>query len=341
MELNASNTDLRCIANCVCDVVSDHEYRTSQYEMYLDIMLSFKSTMIVESENSIIALRDAIGYLNSKLLTKYDTECELFDSANSLECFQPKYSICKAPCFCDYAELYVSILGMEYMLGQNGSLDAKYSGHTIKRDFVSVLGRFLFLYNGFIKTDFDEEETSYSDIFVQIFITTIRIVSSLNWTHEEYPQLRVLLLNLYDAMTKSDKSAVKELIDNALSETLEGQVTKSDDTIAVVYNALDRYYEFLSKGNNITEIKVSWLYAYIYKKRFGFMFCKKFAKSPNTSSLPYKFQAYSTAFKNGTFIQVSNGPKVVLFDAGENRRSSEYVPTQSTAFYNAASGMFE
>ena len=41
------------------------------------------------------------------------------------------------------------------------------------------------------------------------------------------------------------------------------------------------------------------------------------------------------------FTLVSNGPKVVLLEAGENKRSSEYVPTQSSAFYNPASGMFE
>ena len=69
---------------------------------------------------------------------------------------------------------------------------------------------------------------------------------------------------------------------------------------------------------------MSWLYSYIYKKRFGFIFCKKFAKSASASSLPYKFMAFSQAFKNLAFIQVSNGPKVVLLNAGENKRSIGY-----------------
>lgn len=341
MVFNVSKITLEQIADFIREVTNDNEYQTSKYEMFLDIMLSFGDSEIIDSKDSISYFRDAIGQLNAKLLAKYDKACELFDTANSIECFQPKYAICKAPSFCDYAELYISILAMEYLLVQNGSLDAKYSVQSIKRGFIAVLGRFLFLFNGYINKEYTDEQTNYTDVFQQIFSHTIRIASSLSWIHEEYPQMRVLLLNLYDAMSIPDKAEIKTLIDNSVSEARACHMQVFDDTLSIVYNSLNKYYEYLSNENNITEIKLSWLFAYIYKKRFGFMFCKKFAKTASTSSLPYKFQAYSSAFKNGAFLQVSNGPKVVLFDAGDNKRSSEYVPTQSSAFYNVASGMFE
>lgn len=341
MDLNESNNNLQYIANCVCDVINDVEYKTSQYELFVDLMLSSVPSDIDESKDSMIALRDAIGQLNSKLLAKYDLDCELFDNANPLDCFQPKYSICKTPSFCDYAELYVSVLAMECMLVQNGSLDAKFSGHSIKREFLSVLGRFMFLHHGFIKKEIDDEQTNYPDIFVQIFSHVIRIACSLSWSHEEYPQFRIFLLNLFDALSIEDKEELRTLINLAMQERQAGALVVSEDNVSMVFDAMDKYYAYLSRDNNISEIKVSWLFAYIYKKRFGFIFCKKFAKCANTSSLPYKFHAFTPAFKNATFVQVYNGPKVVLFDAGENKRSSEYVPTQSSAFYNAASGMFE
>lgn len=341
MDFDGLNTNLQHVVNCIGDVVNDNKYKVSQYELYVDLMLSFTSSDIFKSRDSIENFPDAIVQLNSKLLLKYNLGCEIFDNANPLECFQPKYSINKAPSFCDYAELYVSILAMECLLIQTGTLDAKYSGHCIKREFVSILGRFLFLYNSYIKKVYLDEITSYPDIFVQIFCHAIRITCCLTWTHEDRPLLRVFLLNLFDAMSEPDKTELLSLVNQALSENKIGNMIVSEDNMLIVQDTIDRYYSYISIPNKITEIKVSWLYAYIYKKRFGFIFCKKFTKCVTPSSLPYKFLAYTPAFKNASFVQVYNGPKVVLFEAGENKRSSEYIPTESTAFYNVASGMFE
>ena len=341
MSQNTLNMNFQYIASILCDVVSNTEYATSQYEMFLDLMYAIEPTSILDSDYHIDSFRDALGQLNDKLTTKHDVGCELFDSANTLECFQPKYSISKEPSFSDYAELLISILAMEYLLIQNGTLDTKYSGHSIKRDFSSLIGRFLFLHNGYIKPNIDNVITNYPDIFIRIFCHSVRIASSIEWHHEEYPQLRILILNLIDALKIEDKSEVKKIIDQAVSEIYKGNLIISEDTLSVVYETLNKYFDFITNKSNIVEIKVSWLYSYIYKKRFGFIFCKKFAKSASASSLPYKFMAFSQAFKNLAFIQVSNGPKVVLLNAGENKRSSEYVPTESSAFYNAASGMFE
>lgn len=340
MQQETLNMNLQYITSILCDVVSNTENTTSQYELFLDLIYAIDLTNIPDSDY-INYLRDALGQLNDKLTSKYDEGCKLFDTANTLECFQPKYSISKEPSFCDYAELLISILAMECLLVQNGTLDIKYSGHTIKRDFSSLIGRFLFLHNGYIKPYIEKDTSNYSDIFIRIFYHSVRVATSLEWHHEEYPQLRILILNLIDALTIHDKNEVKKIIDQAVSETHNGNLIISEDSLLVVYDTLNKYFDFIIKDSNIVEIKVSWLYSYIYKKRFGFIFCKKFAKSASASSLPYKFMAYSQAFKNATFIQVSNGPKVVLLNAGENKRSSEYVPTESSAFYNAASGMFE
>ena len=153
--------------------------------------------------------------------------------------------------------------------------------------------------------------------------------------------MRLFVLNLIDSVGSLDKNQIKSIVKEAIDSIVGTDLAVCEETVSVISSCIDKYYEWTAKSSNIEEIKVSWLYAYIYKKRFGFLLCKKFAKSANTSSLPYKFQAFSHAFKNGAFILVSNGPKVVLFEAGENKRSSEYVPTQSSAFYNPASGMFE
>ena len=134
------------IANCINEISSLNDSNISKYEMLIDILSSTNIIPITETE-SINEMRDAIGVLNTKLQEKYNDECKVFDVADSLECFLPKYSICKAPRFLDYAELLISILGMEYILIQNGTLDLKYCDRSIKRDFISLIGRFLFLYN--------------------------------------------------------------------------------------------------------------------------------------------------------------------------------------------------
>lgn len=327
------------IANFINEISNLNDSCISKYEMLIDIMSS--NMILVAETESINEIRDAISVLNTKLQDKYNDACKVFDIADSLECFLPKYSVCKTPRFLDYAEILISILGMEYILIHNRTLDLKYCDRSIKRDFITLIGRFLFLYNGNIKRQLQDEGINYPNIFDMIFVHSIRIISSLKWMHEEYPQLRILILNLLDSLGESDKSQVYDLIESAIAETSTGNLEISFDVLHVVKESLEKYYNFITNDNNIAEIKTTWLYAYIYKKRFGFIFCKKISKSASAASLPFKFLASSQVFKNNATVLVSNGPKVVLFEAGENKRSSEYVPTQSSAFYNPAIGMFE
>lgn len=329
------------VAKFINEVVFDEASSISQYEMLVDFLLATTTSRVDELVSDSTSLRDSIISLNAKILEKINGKCKLFDDANPLDCLAPKYTITSVPSFKDYAELLVSILATRILQLEEGSLDMKYSGHFIKREFVSVLSRFLFLYNGNTGVNFTSEDTNYPNVFALIFSNTVSVLSATAWSIEELPQLRLFVLNLIDSVGVLGKDIVKKTVKDSIDSLIETGLSLCDETVSVIYSSIDKYYEWAARSSNIEEIKVSWLYAYIYKKRFGFLLCKKFAKSANTSSLPYKFQAFSHAFKNGAYIQVSNGPKVVLFEAGENKRSSEYVPTQSSAFYNPASGMFE
>ena len=337
--LSAKSTGF--IAKFINEVIFDEASSISHYEMLIDLLLAATNYTADEHVSDNTSFRDTIISLNSKILQRIDENCKLFDEANPLDCFAPKYTIHVQPRFKDYAELLVSILATLILQMEEGSLDMTYSGHFIKRDFISVIGRFLFLHHGFTEINYTKEESNYTNIFALIVSNTKSIISATTWSIEEVPQLRLFILNLIDALGLADKNNVKDIVKESIDILIETGLSKCEETVSVINSCIDKYYEWITRSSNIVEIKVSWLYAYIYKKRFGFILCKKFAKSANTSSLPYKFQAFTYAFKNGTFVLVSNGPKVVLFEAGENKRSSEYVPTQSSAFYNPASGMFE
>ena len=329
------------IASLINEVIADDHRSVSQYELLIDILLASSNSRIDDQGEDNSSLCESLISLNTKLLAGFGEKCKLFDEANPLDCFNPKYSIDVAPGFKDYAELLISVLATEILQLGEGTIDVKYSGHYIKRVFVTVLGRFLFLYNGHTDVEYVKEESNYSNIFSLIISHSLSIISSIQWSLDEIPQLRLLILNLIDSISIVGKPMIKSMIADAEVNLQERGLNVCEDTLITINSCVEKYFDFSERDSNIAEIKVSWLYAYIYKKRFGFILGKKFTKSANTSSLPYKFQAFSYAFKSGAFTLVSNGPKVVLFEAGENKRSSEYVPTQSSAFYNPASGMFE
>lgn len=341
MSVVLSYRDKSYITSLIDEVITDEPKSVSQYELLIDMLLASSNSHIDDQDSDNSSLRESLISLNTKLLVEISEKCKVFDEANPLDCFNPKYSINVAPCFKDYAELMISVLVTEMLQLGEGTIDVKYSVHNIKRDFATVLGRFLFLYNGYTDLEYNREESNYPNIFPLIVYHSISIISSVHWSLEEIPQLRLLILNLIDSISISGKSRVKTMIEDAIAYLQERGLSVCEDTVVTINSCVEKYFDFSGRDGNIAEIKVSWLYAYIYKKRFGFILGKKFAKSANASSLPYKFQAFSYAFKSGSFTLVSNGPKVVLLEAGENKRSSEYVPTQSSAFYNPASGMFE
>lgn len=336
-----SYRDISYITSLIDKVITGEPKSVSQYELLIDMLLASSNSHIYDQDSDNSLLRESLISLNTKLLAGISEKCNVFDEADPLDCFNPKYSINVAPCFKDYAELMISVLVTETLQLGEGTIDVKYSGHYIKRDFATVLGRFLFLYNGYTDLEYNREESNYPNIFPLIIYHSISIISSVHWSLEEIPQLRLLILNLIDSISILGKSRVKTMIEEAIAYLQERGLSVCEDTVVTINYCVEKYFEFSDRDSNIAEIKVSWLYAYIYKKRFGFILGKRFAKSANASSLPYKFQAFSYAFKSGSFTLVSNGPKVVLLEAGENKRSSEYVPTQSSAFYNPASGMFE
>lgn len=336
-----SYRDISYITSLIDEVITDEPKSVSQYELLIDMLLASSNSHIDDQDSDNSLLRESLISLNTKLLAGISEKCNVFDEADPLDCFNPKYSINVAPCFKDYAELMISVLVTETLQLGEGTIDVKYSGHYIKRDFATVLGRFLFLYNGYTDLEYNREESNYPNIFPLIIYHSISIISSVHWSLEEIPQLRLLILNLIDSISILGKSRVKTMIEEAIAYLQERGLSVCEDTVVTINYCVEKYFDFSDRDSNIAEIKVSWLYAYIYKKRFGFILGKRFAKSANASSLPYKFQAFSYAFKSGSFTLVSNGPKVVLLEAGENKRSSEYVPTQSSAFYNPASGMFE
>lgn len=336
-----SYRDISYITSLIDEVITDEPKSVSQYELLIDMLLASSNSHIDDQDSDNSLLRESLISLNTKLLAGISEKCNVFDEANPLDCFNPKYSINVAPCFKDYAELMISVLVTEILQLGEGTIDVKYSGHYIKRDFATVLGRFLFLYYGYTDLEYNREKSNYPNIFPLIIYHSISIISSVHWSLEEIPQLRLLILNVIDSISILGKSRVKTMIEEAIAYLQERGLSVCEDTVVTINYCVEKYFDFSDRDSNIAEIKVSWLYAYIYKKRFGFILGKRFAKSANASSLPYKFQAFSYAFKSGSFTLVSNGPKVVLLEAGENKRSSEYVPTQSSAFYNPASGMFE
>ena len=296
-----SYRDISYITSLIDEVITDEPKSVSQYELLIDMLLASSNSHIDDQDSDNSLLRESLISLNTKLLAGISEKCNVFDEADPLDCFNPKYSINVAPCFKDYAELMISVLVTETLQLGEGTIDVKYSGHYIKRDFATVLGRFLFLYNGYTDLEYNREESNYPNIFPLIIYHSISIISSVHWSLEEIPQLRLLILNLIDSISILGKSRVKTMIEEAIAYLQERGLSVCEDTVVTINYCVEKYFDFSDRDSNIEEIKVSWLYAYIYKKRFGFILGKRFAKSANASSLPYKFQAFSYAFKSGSF----------------------------------------
>ena len=168
-----SYRDISYITSLIDEVITDEPKSVSQYELLIDMLLASSNSHIDDQDSDNSLLRESLISLNTKLLAGISEKCNVFDEADPLDCFNPKYSINVAPCFKDYAELMISVLVTETLQLGEGTIDVKYSGHYIKRDFATVLGRFLFLYNGYTDLEYNREESNYPNIFPLIIYHSI------------------------------------------------------------------------------------------------------------------------------------------------------------------------
>ena len=266
--------------------------------------------------------------LRDVILSDFAIKCRKFDNANSEECLDKNYSINIVPNDLDYlrvaAFVVASFCKLEYM--HNKSLD--YHSSSLRRDVSFVVARFLFLHNGNLVDDSLDESQRNATVYKDIFSCSVALLACMSIKPDEINLFRVLILNLLDELKCRNKRNVLVLLNRDIEYLSIDSLKPVESTLSIIKSCISAYYEFVDSESSVKEINTSWLYAIIYKKRFGFLLGKKFLQRSQSASLPYKFHVFSPAFMNSTGISVVNATKVRLFEAGEMKRNSKYVPIE-------------
>jgi hypothetical protein len=264
--------------------------------------------------------------LRDEILNDFAIKCKKFDTANSEDCLDKKYSVNITPSDIDYlriaAFVVASFCKLEYM--HNNSLD--YHASSLRRDISFVLARFVFLHNGNIVVESLNGSSRNSTVFQDIFSCSVACLSCMSIKPDEVNLFRVLILNLLDELKCKDRRQVLMLLNRDIEYLSIDSLAPIDTTLSIVKSSISAYYEFVSSDSSVKEIDTSWLYAIIYKKRFGFLLGKKFLQRSKSATLPYRFHVFSPAFVNSAGLSVANATKVRLFEAGEMKRNSKYIP---------------
>ena len=273
----------------------------------------------------------------SLLFAFYDDKFQVFDNADSLYAFDKKYEVRIAPRTIDYK--YLETLLLLHLL-QVQCLDHAYD-RLARKTLTNALGRFLVLYYGNLDVDNIELQSSSEHPFYQIFSLSLKCLSLYEWEIQDVVYLKLAILNLLDVLGPNRQGIVKEAWVKICEECKDSMTNLNEHACEAVLQCCDKFYRYHLSDRIIEPLDTTWLYAYIYKQRFGYLYCKKITKSPHNSFYPYTFRTTSICFKGLIERITGNSPKVVLFEKGIVRRSSEYRPSESNFLFNYTSMKFE
>lgn len=320
--------------------------------MSIDIRQGDDSALLAQADSIILELTTLAGgwddkttskcnavikdYTNS-LFSYYDEKFKVFDVADPLCAFDKKYEVRIIPRPVDYK--YLEILLQLHILQAKCS-DRTYD-RLARKTVSNAIGRFLVLYYGnLVEGDYDLS-SSLEHPFCRVFTVGLKSLSLYEWDINDVVYLKLATLNLLDVLGPKGEELVKKAWMKICEECRESNDKLNEHACEAVLQCCEKFYRYHMSDRIIEPLDTTWLYAYIYKQRFGYMYCKKITKSTANAYYPYTLKTTAICFKGLTERVTGNSPKVVLFEKGVVRRSSEYRPLESNFLFNYTSMKFE
>lgn len=286
-------------------------------------------SLVVRSEE-IYNTKSSIETLYSALLQLYTEKCQVFDNAPDINIFDVKYAVKQTVSETDCKVLLYAVSLLDNLSEERYTV-------IIKRAIINILGRFtlLFIDNPDLNC---QTGTNLSSLFREIAIRTINYILSVEWSFEDTVLVRITVLNLFIVMGIKSEPEYNDIIKRLYFNHNQDSI---GNTTFVVEECLEWYVKSFICGKLSPEpIQFQWLYSYVYKKRFGILYCKKFQR---TSIQPYAYIAtvLSPCFNNASPRNAGLLKSALCVKNGEVIRSSEYHPTESSFLYNFSTMKFE
>lgn len=247
-------------------------------------------------------------------LEYFDNICSSFDSAPDSACLEKTYAI----------EAGMKPNEIDSILDL---LELSCCNEYRSKDVLRILGRFMFVHFQELHSSDEAVRSSVEKLLKMSF----RFICCNSWTYDDSVFLRLAIYNLLDIFGTKDLAIIKDVVKEITEK-------KNKSSLDLLDDAIER---FVNKTNTITAIKPDWLYAYVYKARFGYIYCRRFSPQSSKASLPFTMDTYSLAYKGLCCRTVQNSSKVVALEIGELKRSSEYKPAEDSFLYNFATMKFE
>lgn len=281
-------------------------------------------------------LDDIIKEYQKGLNSFYNNNFRIFDEADSLYAFDIKYDIRRSIRNQDYT--FLETLIILYILQTQKGYD---EGHIrlAKMNVCNTVGRFLVLFNG--SFDIPTDSSLVTHPFYKVAQLTLECLTLYQWNLEESIYLKLCVLNILDVVGSAHRESINKIWEGICDKTKTENESSSDLTINTINKTINLFFESLKTGKQIESLETTWLHAYIYKQRFGYLYCKKIKKTNTSSYFPYTFVATGLCFKDLKERIIGNSPKVVLLEKGVVKRSSEYQPLEASFLFNFTSMKFE
>lgn len=302
--------------------------------LVINELLSYNNEWEKEDANCI---NDLIRSYVSKLSDFYDVKFARFDNVSNIDVFDKKYDIRLPINDIDYHYIIVFV---QLFLLQFKVVGDTYQNYA-KKTICNILGRFLALFYGSIKVDITDFQTFKTDKYYSLLKNTLKCLALYDWSIDETIYLRLTLLNLLDVLGEKSDHILRELWISICKEITDEHYALNEYTANLMLQVYEKYYQSINTNKIIEPLDTTWLYAYIYKVRYGYIYCKKITRSNINPCYPFTFKATALCFKGLIDRIAGNGTKVVLFEKGVIKRSSEYRPLESSFLFNYTSMKFE
>ena len=256
------------------------------------------------------------------LLQRLNTLCLKFDSSADDYAMALSYSVNTEAGKADCERLYLWAWLYFNYLQQGPDKNLKY-------DLINVIGRFTLSYID--SQIFKKEE---SDNIKDIIYSLIGCLVAFDWNFEEIQYMKLTLLNMLLLSGVKEYEEIYGYIGTVISDVK----AHNQELFYCLDELIKSYASFFSNPQSGQPLCPDWFYAVIYKKRFGFILCKKIRPKNN---LQFSAIAYSPCFLPPYKREITLNKQAIIFKKGENRRCKDYLPPEDTAYYNFATMQFE
>ncbi|MCQ2168078.1 MAG: hypothetical protein MJY69_05365 [Bacteroidales bacterium] len=276
-------------------------------------------------------ITDALDELSNYLFSFYNSKCRLFDEAEEIRKFDPQYALQEIP----NTSIFLLFRGFLAILKE---LSLRHNPGRYQRMLIELFGRFTLLYAG-NKELFNENNSLISTIFNDIAFNTLDLITSYTWDFDEAIYLRLTVMNLLFLRGLSCKKEISKILVFKNFDIEDVRIYNK----SIILECLDLYLSFVSESDaaqHTVAVDTSWYYSYLFKKRFGFIYCRK-VTPVNIPPYSYKGFVKSPCFKSLVSYEVGLGKRIQAVHLGINRRSSEYLPSESQCLYNFSTMKYE